>query len=444
MPFSQFGLDRRLLSTLGHLGFDNATEIQRLAIPAAMAGKDLMASSKTGSGKTLAYLLPAVQRLLKQRALSKRDPRCVVLAPTRELAKQVFAQVRTLLANTSFKATLITGGENFNDQRKALAKDPHVVVATPGRLADHLSKRHLYLEGLELLILDEADRMLDLGFAAQINHINRAASHRKRQTMMFSATMDDPQVQDIAQGLLQAPERIAVGFGFAVHQDISQRFYLSDNVEHKEKQLAELLKQPELNQAIVFTATRADTQRLAELFNQQGIDSAALNADLNQGQRNQIMDGFARGQSKVLFTTDLASRGLDIVQVSHVINFDMPKHVEEYVHRIGRTGRAGNQGQAFSLVGPKDWYSFKTLESMLEGKPEFSEIEGLAASFKGLAPKRKANKSKPQPWKKAKQGPKKAGAAKPAKRNKTFAAGTDMGEAPIRRMKVKPEDLDQE
>ncbi|MEE1673859.1 DEAD/DEAH box helicase [Agarivorans aestuarii] len=443
MQFSELGLDPRLNKTIEHLGFSETTEIQARAIPAAMVGKDLLASSKTGSGKTLAYLLPAMQRMLKTRALSKRDARTLILTPTRELAKQVFAQLRLLIANTQTRACLITGGENFNDQSKLLRKDPQVVVATPGRLADHLSKRHLFLDGLELLILDEADRMFDLGFAEQLNFVNKAANHRKRQTLMFSATLDDAAINSFALELLNEPERIAVGFSFTQHQDINQQFLLSDHLDHKQAQLAEILKQDSLKQAIVFTATRADTQRLADAFSEQGLSCSALNADLNQGARNKIMDEFSRGHQKVLFTTDLASRGLDIVQVSHVINFDMPKHVEEYVHRIGRTGRAGNLGQAYSLVGPKDWYSFKSLEALLEQKVEFISLEGLAAKFKGL----RAKNTKPSFDKnsqKAKSKPKAKTSKPKVKTNKTFAAGTEMGDAPIIRQKKaqKASDID--
>jgi len=199
--FEEFGFDNRILKSMSHLGFDEATEIQSRAIPEAMAGRDLLASSKTGSGKTLAYLLPALHRVYKKKALSKRDPRVVVLVPTRELAKQVFGQLRLLLAGSRFTSILIQGGENFNDQHKSLQKDPHFIVATPGRLVDHLKQRHVFLEGLELLILDEADRMLDLGFAEAMRAINVAASHRQRQTLFFSATLDNTQEREIEKEL---------------------------------------------------------------------------------------------------------------------------------------------------------------------------------------------------------------------------------------------------
>lgn len=428
MQFSDFGLERRLMNTVEHLGFTAPTEIQQQAIPAAMQGHDLIASSKTGSGKTLAFILPALQRIIKNRALSKRDPRVVILTPTRELAKQVYSQLRLFTANTQFKAVLILGGENFNDQVKVLEKEPHFIVATPGRLADHLSQGHFYLNGLELLILDEADRMLDLGFAKQLTQINKAADHRKRQTLLFSATLDHAQVNDFAQELLNKPKRIAIGSAFTEHKDINKRFYLSDNLDHKEALLQHFLSNETYQQVIIFTATRSDTERLANVLIEQGLSAVALSGELNQGQRNQIMEGFSKGHQKILVTTDLASRGLDLVNVSLVINFDMPKHTEEFIHRIGRTGRAGSKGDAIAFVGPKDWLSFKNVEGLLEQTISFDKVEGLTAKFKGLKPKKaKAKTSKAKVTKveqskstKVKKAPK-----------KIFHAAEDVGDMPI-------------
>lgn len=432
MQFSDFGLERRLMTTVEHLGFTEPTEIQQQAIPAAMQGHDLIASSKTGSGKTLAFIIPALQRLTKNRALSKRDPRVVILTPTRELAKQVYAQLRLFTSNTQFKAVLILGGENFNDQVKVLEKDPHFIVATPGRLADHLSQGHFYLNGLELLILDEADRMLDLGFADQLSQINKAADHRKRQTLLFSATLDHAQVNDFAQELLNKPKRIAIGGAFTEHQDINKRFYLADNLEHKEALLQHFLSTESYQQAIIFTATRSDTDRLAKVLLEEGSNAVALSGDLNQSQRNQIMDGFSKGHQKILVTTDLASRGLDLVNVSLVINFDMPKHTEEFIHRIGRTGRAGSKGDAIAFVGPKDWLSFKNVEGLLEQTINFDSVDGLRAKFKGLKPKKvKQKTAKPKAEKQAKV--KQASVKKATK--KVFHSAQDVGDMPILKRK---------
>lgn len=441
MQFSDFGLDRKIMSTVEHLGFTAPTEIQQQAIPAAMTGQDLIASSKTGSGKTLAFLIPAMQRLSKNRALSKRDPRVVILTPTRELAKQVFSQLRMFTSGSAFKAVLILGGENFNDQVKVLEKDPHFIVATPGRLADHLSQGHFYLNGLELLILDEADRMLDLGFAEQLAQINKAADHRKRQTLMFSATLDHAQVNDFALALLNKPKRIAIGSAHTEHKDITKRFYLCDNLTHKEALLQHFIAAEDHQQMIIFTATRADTDRLAKLLTEQGLSTVALSGELNQSQRNQIMDGFSKGQQKILITTDLASRGLDLVNVSHVINFDMPKHTEEFVHRIGRTGRAGSTGDAISLVGPKDWLSFKNVEGFLQQKLTFDVVDGLKAKFKGLKPKKAKSANKVKTSKQVDATAKKAKTKKIVK--KSFLA-QDAGDLPVlkRKQTVAPKDIE--
>lgn len=413
------------------MGFDTPTEIQHQAIPAAMSGHDLIASSKTGSGKTLAFLLPALQRLIKNRALTKKDPRVLILTPTRELAKQVFAHLKSVSAGTQFKAALILGGENFNDQVKVLDKHPDFIVATPGRLADHLSKGLFYLNGLELLILDEADRMLDLGFAPQLKQINDAADHRKRQTLMFSATLEHEQVEEFAKDLLKKPKRIAIGAITSEHKDITQRFYLCDHLDHKQALLERFISREEYQQMIIFTATRGDTDRLAKELNGQGLNSIALSGDLTQSERNRAMDAFSKGQHRILVTTDLASRGLDLVNVSHVINFDLPKHSEEYIHRIGRTGRAGSQGDAISFVGPKDWQSLLNIKAFLQQDISFSEVEGLVAKFKGLKPKVKV-KAKAAYKAKTVKAKKKPSAPKIKKK---IIFSEDVGDMPIMRKK---------
>ncbi|MGL5489292.1 MAG: DEAD/DEAH box helicase [Shewanella sp.] len=435
MQFTDFSLDQRLLQSLKHMGIATPTAIQEQALPIALAGKDLMASSKTGSGKTLAFLLPALQRVISTRALSKRDPRVLILLPTRELAHQVYSQLRLLVANTQYKAISVLGGENFNDQAKALAKEPHFIVATPGRIADHLEQKNLFLNGLELLILDEADRMLDLGFAPQLKAINEAADHKRRQTLMFSATLDHSEINEIAAALLKNPLHVAIGTAHAEHQDISQRIYLCDHLDHKEALLSRLLSDESHKQVIIFTATRADTERLAAKLSAQGFATAALSGELKQAARNQIMDQFARGQQQILVTTDVASRGLDLLNVSLVINFDMPKFAEEYVHRIGRTGRAGAKGDAISLVGPKDWDNFKKVQLFLRKTFEISVIKGLEPKFTGLKdkPKSVATKGVIKANTKGKSKPKSNIVKAAPSRDKRFITGIDVGDAPMRK-----------
>jgi len=383
----------------------------------------------------LAFLLPALQRVISTRALSKRDPRVLILLPTRELAHQVYSQLRLLVANTQYKAISVLGGENFNDQAKALAKEPHFIVATPGRIADHLEQKNLFLNGLELLILDEADRMLDLGFAPQLKAINEAADHKRRQTLMFSATLDHSEINEIAAALLKNPLHVAIGTAHAEHQDISQRIYLCDHLDHKEALLNRLLSDESHKQVIIFTATRADTERLAAKLSAQGFATAALSGELKQAARNQIMDQFARGQQQILVTTDVASRGLDLLNVSLVINFDMPKFAEEYVHRIGRTGRAGAKGDAISLVGPKDWDNFKKVQLFLRKTFEISVIKGLEPKFTGLKdkPKSVATKGVIKANTKGKSKPKSNIVKAAPSRDKRFITGIDVGDAPMRK-----------
>ena len=438
MHFKDLGLDNRLLKNLKHYDFKKATEIQQKAIPVAIAGKDLLASSKTGSGKTLAFVLPMIHKALKTKAFSARDPRGVILAPTRELAKQVYGELRSMLGGLSYEATLILGGENFNDQVKALRKYPRFIVATPGRLADHLEHRSLFLDGVETLILDEADRMLDLGFAPELRRIANAAKHRRRQTLMFSATLDHAEVNDIANEMLDAPKRISVGVSNEQHLDITQKFYLCDHLDHKEAILDRVLEEAEYRQVMIFTATRADTDRLTDKLNEKKLKAVALSGNLNQTQRNAIMSQFERAVYKILVTTDVASRGIDIPNVSHVINFDMPKHTEEYVHRVGRTGRAGNKGDAISLVGPKDWDSFKRVELYLQQDLNFSVLEGLKGKFKGIKPRKPAFK-KGGPAKKAGKPQAKKTAKKPVKRDKSFHQNVAVGDSVfIPKKKVAP------
>ncbi|MGS2721506.1 DEAD/DEAH box helicase [Paraglaciecola aestuariivivens] len=430
MQFNELPLHHNLLKALEVKGLSSPTKIQSQAIPYGLLGKDLIASSKTGSGKTLAFLLPAVHRVLTKQPLSRRDPRVLILAPTRELAKQVFLQLKWLIAKQPLKAALILGGENFNDQVKTLKHHPQFIVGTAGRVADHLAGKSLFLNGLELLILDEADRMLDLGFASQLRLINQAADHRKRQSMMFSATLDSAELHQLTQTLLKSPQRISVGSSSEEHKDIQQTFYLADNVSHKEALLSHIINAQEYRQIIVFTATRVDTQRLTGLLCEQGQHAVALSGDLTQGQRNNIMSEFGRGQHHILVTTDIASRGLDLLNVSLVVNFDLPKLADEYVHRVGRTGRAGNKGQAVSFVGPKDWFSFVAIKAFLQQQIEFSQIAELPAKFTGLKPAKAKNITA-----------KKTNNKKVTKANKTQSApkrvnamqGKDVGDLPLKR-----------
>lgn len=383
MLFSELPIDSRIIKSLNVMQIESLTEVQHKSIPHALKGKDVVAGAKTGSGKTLAFLVPAVNRLLTSKALSKKDPRAMILAPTRELAKQVFLQAKKLTANQSISVALIVGGENYNDQVKILRQNPDIIVGTAGRIADHIGSKSFFLHGIELLILDEADRMLELGFSEQLDVIHLAANHRKRQTMMFSATIDSAAVHEMTEKMLNAPEQIVIDNVAIPHADIEQKFYLSDGVSHKDQLLLKSLVLANRTQAIVFTATREDTGRIAKQLEEQGIGAVSLHGELAQGQRSSIINAFSRGLHTVMVTTDLASRGLDLLNVALVINYDLPKFADEYIHRIGRTGRAGNKGTAISFVSGKDWHSFSAIKSKLTQDYAFSEYADLPTKFKG-------------------------------------------------------------
>ena len=452
MRFDELTLHKRLKEAMAHLDYQTLTEVQEQAIPYALLGRDLAVASKTGSGKTLAYLLPLLHRLMTTRPLTPRGPRAVILAPTRELAKQVYAQLRFLIAGTQIHASLVLGGENFNDQIKALQRTPQILVGTPGRILNHLESRSLTFVGLELLVLDEADRMLDLGFSDALKAIHSTATHRLRQTWMFSATLNSKSVEMLSGYILKAPQAITIGEMHAVHADIEEQFILADHLDHKHALLTHLLNTTNYQQAIIFVATREDTDRLATDLSQNGISALGLSGDLKQAQRNQVIDQFSRTQAKVLVTTDVAARGLDLLHVSLVVNFDMPKQPEEYIHRIGRTGRAGNKGLAVSLVSSKDWTSFQNLLMLQRREIQFTVVEGLESKFKGLkavADRRFSGKdvhplaaAKAAALKKAasqRKPIKKQGTKSAAKPKESWIRDTD-GFAPMRR-KPTPTDL---
>jgi superfamily II DNA/RNA helicase len=420
----------KIISKLETKNISTLTEIQERTMLPAIQGKDIIASSKTGSGKTFAFLVPAIHRLMSQKALSRQDPRALILAPTRELAKQVFLETKSLCSGLNLTCSLVVGGENYNDQVKALRRNPHIIVGTAGRVADHLLDKSVYLNGLELLIFDEADRMLDLGFAAQLKMINDYADHRKRQTMLFSATLDNIELKHMTTQLTKSAVRVSVGDATAEHGDIEQRCYFADNVDSKDNILRAELKKRDFNQAIVFTATREDTNRIADMLNEEHLEAIALRGDLPQNQRAAIMSSFARGQQSILVTTDLASRGLDLSKVGLVVNFDLPKNADEYIHRIGRTGRAGQKGEAFSLIGPRDWKSFEGLKNHLQYALECTAHPDIPAEFKGFAPKKKkATQSGKASGKKRVAKPVKA----PVKKRVNTMTGEDIGMVPVKR-----------
>lgn len=347
MLFTELNLHPSIQKAVATCGYATATPIQAEAIPLAQAGRDLIGSAQTGTGKTAAFIIPALERLAKP-GPAGRGPRVLVLTPTRELAIQVADSVARYGRFLRFRYGTIMGGVPYPDQLRMLSQPVDLIVATPGRLIDHLERGRLDLSRVELLVLDEADRMLDMGFTDAVDQI-AAATPKARQTLLFTATMDDPMAR-LAQRLLRDPERIAISAATANHDQIEQRMHVTDNLGHKHKLLQRLLEDPAITQAIIFSATKRDADSLARELFQKGYAAAALHGDMTQGARTRTLTNLRRGRVKLLVATDVAARGLDINGISHVINFDLPKAAEDYVHRIGRTGRAGATGIAISFV----------------------------------------------------------------------------------------------
>jgi ATP-dependent RNA helicase RhlE len=347
MTFSSLGLSAELLRAVSEHGYHTPTPIQARAIPAILAGADLMASAQTGTGKTAAFTLPLLQRLMASQDSSKRLVRALVLAPTRELTAQVGDSVRCYGRHLPLRCAEVFGGVNIQPQINVLHKGVDILVATPGRLIDHLTRRTTSLSAVEMLVLDEADRMLDMGFLPAIQRVLRELL-APRQTLLFSATFPDP-IRRLARGLLRTPEVIDVARPNAPSDGVSQSAYLVDAARKREL-LAHLIESQDWQQVLVFTRTKHGADRLAKQLTKDGIDATAIHGDKSQGQRTRALATFKRQSVRALVATDVAARGLDIDQLPHVVNFDLPHNPEDYVHRIGRTGRAGQKGVATSLV----------------------------------------------------------------------------------------------
>lgn len=351
MSFVEMNLHPSIQKAVVACGYADPTPIQAEAIPLAREGRDLIASAQTGTGKTAAFIIPALERLAKP-GRSGVGPRVLVLTPTRELATQVADSVARYGRFLRMRYGSIVGGMPYPDQLRLLRQPVDLIVATPGRLIDHLERGRIDLSRVELLVLDEADRMLDMGFTDAVDQI-AAATPKQRQTLLFTATMDDPMAR-LAQRLLTEPARIAIATPKTNHDQIEQRLLVSDNLKHKHQLLHRLLMDSEIRQAIIFSATKRDADALARDLYDQGYAAAALHGDMSQGARNRTLMNLRRGKVRLLVATDVAARGLDINGISHVINFDLPRAAEDYVHRIGRTGRAGATGIAISFASPSE------------------------------------------------------------------------------------------
>lgn len=384
--FADFSLHESLTQALADLGFTAPTPVQEQAIPAALEGKDLLVSSQTGSGKTAAFLLPTLNALagqdtfvpFKERMRAVTQPNILVISPTRELAQQVSQDAIAFVRHMKgVRIAAIMGGMPFAKQIQQL-KGAQVVVATPGRLLDLVNRRQIKLDKVDALIVDEADRMLDLGFAEDLEAISELAANRK-QTLMFSATFADRIIR-LAECMMQDPLRIAIETGHSTNTDITQTLHWTDGFEHKKKLLTHWLNDETLDQAVVFASTQEDTDMLAEELAEAGHSVVALHGAMPQTVRNRRLRSIREGRAKILVATDVAARGLDVPTISHVINFGLPMKHEDYVHRIGRTGRAGRTGQAVTLATYRERGKIRALEDYLEARLDVSEIEGLEPS----------------------------------------------------------------
>jgi superfamily II DNA/RNA helicase len=380
MTFEELNLNPSILKAISETGYTEPTPIQEQAIPQIIAGHDLMASAQTGSGKTAAFILPALNRLATPSAMPGKGPRVLVLTPTRELAQQVCDAATKYGKNMRFKIISILGGMPYPVQNRLLSSHVDILVATPGRLIDHLERGRIDFSRLEMLILDEADRMLDMGFVDDVERI-AAATPATRQTLLFSATLEGV-VGNLASRLLKSPQRINVSAAKDKHENIEQRMMFADDVAHKNKMLSHLLTDTEVNQALVFTATKRDADGLADQLSAQGHSVAALHGDMSQRERNRTLLNMRNGNVRILVATDVAARGLDVRGISHVINFDLPKFAEDYVHRIGRTGRGGSSGIAISFASNRDAQLLKRIERYTEQSIKMHTIEGLEPKYK--------------------------------------------------------------
>jgi ATP-dependent RNA helicase SrmB len=381
--FSEFLLPDPLMRGLASEGYDIPTPVQTRVIPLAMDGLDLLVSAATGSGKTAAFLLPIMQRFLDV-PLHAGGTRALILVPTRELARQIYIHFTRLGSYTRLSAGIITGGESKAHQIATLRKNPEILVATPGRLLEFLQSREADLSDLEILVLDEADRMLDMGFADDVQAII-GSSNPQRQSLLFSATLNHRGLSQITNGLLRDPQIIEINPIREQHPDIAHQMLLSDGPEHKQRQLHWLLGNEPFEKALVFTNTRDGAVAVANYLVGQQQRVAFLHGELDQRERNRVMGLLHSGRVNILIATDLAARGLDVQGIQLVVNFDLPRTGDEYLHRTGRTGRAGERGVALSLVAPKEWNRMESIARYLNLNVEQRAIEGLKASFKGPA-----------------------------------------------------------
>ena len=386
MTFKDLRLKRKLVKTLAEKGYESPTPIQQRSIPAVIKKRDIIGSAQTGTGKTAAFALPTIHRLSRH----KKRVRCLALAPTRELAIQVFEQFTAYSSATNLTCTIIYGGVGYQKQIDELAAMPDIVVATPGRLLDHIDRGNLTLKDIEILILDEVDRMLDLGFIDDVKKIERMCSHKKRQTLLFSATIPDS-VRKLAEWALKDPEEIIIGARKSPAKTVDHSLWPVDPLQ-KFNLMVALIEKHDIESMIIFCRTRHGADRIARWLLEHKYPVSVMHSDLKQSDRTRALADFKEGVNTILVATDIASRGLDIKGVTHVINYDVPQHAEDYVHRIGRTGRAQTKGMAFTLAAPEENAEVARIEKYIDGELERRKLEDFNYRYDPIPdskPKRK-------------------------------------------------------
>ncbi len=386
--FESLGLSEPIWRAAAERGYTTPTPIQEQAIPVVMSGVDLLAGAQTGTGKTAAFALPILHKLSATADTAARAPssvRALILVPTRELAAQVEESVQLYGRYLSLRSLVLIGGVKINPQMQKLRRSVDVLVATPGRLLDHIQQRSVDLSHVEILVLDEADRMLDMGFIRDIRRI-LAVLPKKRQNLLFSATFS-PEIRGLADGLLNNPASVEVATRNATADNVAQRVFAVDQ-DRKRELLAHLIEEHQWGQVLVFTRTKHGADRLAKHLSQDGMQAMAIHGDKSQGARTRALAEFKEGKVRVLVATDIAARGIDISELPHVVNFELPHVPEDYVHRIGRTGRAGNNGQAVSLVSSEERKQLQDVEKLLRRSFDREIVVGFEPrqSFSNHAP----------------------------------------------------------
>ncbi|MBI2423411.1 MAG: DEAD/DEAH box helicase [Candidatus Hydrogenedentes bacterium] len=371
MTFEEFiDLDPRCIRVLDKMGIINPTPVQERTIPLILSGGDLIATAQTGTGKTLAFALPGLTHLAREKQCRNR---MLILVPTRELAVQVEKVVAELAKALHMRSVVIYGGVNMAAQSTKLKEGADIIVATPGRLLDHMSRGAIRFNELEILVFDEADRMLDMGFLPDIKRILEKLP-TNRQTLMFSATFA-PELQRLSRSMMREPERVEIG-AISMPVDTVRQVLYPVRSEDKSNLLIKILKQKEVDSAIIFLRTKMRTDRLAKHLKKEGFKAAAIHGDLTQQLRQKALSGFREGRYNILVATDVAARGLDIDDISHVINYDIPLNSDDYVHRVGRTARAQREGDAITFVSPQDHAALAAIEKAVGRNLPREEYEG--------------------------------------------------------------------